>query len=511
MKKLLAATLVLLMILATFSSCGKVVSKIKDLFGDKEQESEQNQGMEADDTIDLGECVIIQLSDRIIYSGNLLTFKDNRYYKGTPKLIDIETARREHGVFMSLLGNKGKFKATAETAQALFDMIAACNKAVGEGGKEDDNIVISNAYNINEVNTQPAIFSSGEAVAISYFYEGTISDIRPIDQISKYKWIYDNAHKYGFIAESSDSNIFRFVGVQHATAAKNMGLYLNNYLNKLNASTVEAPIMLNETTVAYYCPISKVMVPKNYFYDISGNNIDGVIVTVDTSSNKNSLPNIGENENADTLLPTIKDTDSIDSLDDMTQTNDVVYVLYDANIREKASAKESVKIIATAPFGTALTRSAKNNTWSKVTYKTDSGATMYGYISNELITTNKKTVTFIKQENVIGEGENQTIVPVVARLNNDYNASYRLRYFPLADGYPHRVTMELGEIGIIKGGTEVTVLEVSEDKMWAKIRSSAVDVKSNSGEYTGMNLREAEGYIPYNFIENQTVDVPVAG
>ena len=284
MKKLLAATLVILMILATFSSCGKVVSKIKDLFGDKEQESEQNQEMEADDVIDLGEFVIIQLSDEIIYSGNLLTFKDNRYYKGTPSLVDIETARKEHGVLISLLGNKGKFKATQETAQALFDMAAACNKAVGEGGKEDDNIVISNAYNINEVNTQQAIFSSGEAVAVSYCYEGSISDIRPINQISKYKWIYDNAHKYGFIAESSDSNIFRFVGVQHATAAKNMGLYLDDYLNKLNASTVEAPIMLNETTVAYYCPISDVRVPKKYSYEISGNNIDGVIITVNLSS-----------------------------------------------------------------------------------------------------------------------------------------------------------------------------------------------------------------------------------
>ena len=39
----------------------------------------------------------------------------------------------------------------------------------------------------------------------------------------------------------------------------------------------------NGDTIAYTCPISDVKVPKNYLSTISGNNIDGVIVTVDLS------------------------------------------------------------------------------------------------------------------------------------------------------------------------------------------------------------------------------------
>ena len=199
----------------------------------------------------------------------------------------------------------------------------------------------------------------------------------------------------------------------------------------------------------------------------------------------------------------------------METVNDTVYVLYDANIREKASSKTSSKVLGKAPFGAALTRSAKNSAWSKVTYKTDSGATIEGYISNELVTTNKQTVTFIKQETVTGEGENQTTAPVVSKLKGTTN--YRLRYFPLASGYPHAVTLELGEIGQILGGTEVTVLEVSEDKMWAKVTSTKVD-KPVSGDYKKNYTSTATGYIPYEFLEmsgnssgSNQPDTPVVG
>ena len=206
-------------------------------------------------------------------------------------------------------------------------------------------------------------------------------------------------------------------------------------------------------------------------------------------------------ENGETVKApenTNTNTNSGSTATNMETVNDTVYVLYDANIREKASSKASSKVIGKAPFGVALTRSAMNSTWSKITYKTDSGATVEGYISNELVTTNKQTVTFIKQETVTGEGENQTTAPVVSKLKGTTN--YRLRHFPLANGYPHKVTLELGEIGQILGGTEVTVLEVSEDKMWAKISCTKVD-KPESGDYKKNYTSTATGYIPYEFLE----------
>ena len=212
---------------------------------------------------------------------------------------------------------------------------------------------------------------------------------------------------------------------------------------------------------------------------------------VNGETNKSTEDGTGENSNS-----TSKKEDS----DAMTTVNDSVYVLYNANIREQASTKKSVKVLATAPFGKELKRSAMNDEWSKVTFTTESGATVSGYVSNELVTTNKKTVTFVKQETVTGEGENQTTAPVVSKLKGVDTDNYKLRYYPLASGYPHEVTIELGEIGQIQGGTEVTVLEVSEDNMWAKISSKAVDVAVN-GEYTKNYTSEKTGYVPYDFLE----------
>ena len=179
-----------------------------------------------------------------------------------------------------------------------------------------------------------------------------------------------------------------------------------------------------------------------------------------------------------------------DSIANMEAINDTVYVLYDANIRDKTNTKAT--ILGKAPFGAALVRSAKNSAWSKVTYVTDSGAAIEGYVMNELITTNKQTVTFVEQKNADG-GE------VVTKLKG--SSTYRLRHFPLANGYPHTVTLELSEIGLIYGGTEVTVLSVSEDKMWAYIRCSYVDMRMPDGEYCRNNFEEHEGYIVYEFLE----------
>ena len=192
----------------------------------------------------------------------------------------------------------------------------------------------------------------------------------------------------------------------------------------------------------------------------------------------NGLDNKDENEQ----------TDNIEDYG-MERVSDTVYVLHDANIRSAPSSKITAKIIATAPFATALTRSAKNSEWSLVTYVSGDGSTVHGYISNELITVNKQTVTFVEQKTPYG-GD------VITRVKGD--ESRALCYFPLTNGYPHTVTLDIGSAGEIKGGATVIVLQLSQDYMWAKIKCSEVYVELNDGSYT---VLEIDGYIPYEFLE----------
>lgn len=275
----IAITAILLVVsIIAFAIC-QVVDLTANTDSDKEKDTEK-------ETVDLGETTQTQLSNNAIHLGNLLTLNDNKHYQGELELLNIESERKTNGAFISLFGNKSNFEATADTIKALCNMVNDCNSALN-----DDNLVLSNAYDTTKISTQSGIYSSGEAVAISCCFEGSTSDIRPINEVEKYKWIYSNAHKYGFIAVSSKSNVFRYVGELHATAAKTSGLYLDNYLKQLKNATVDNPMKLNASgsIIAYTCPATDVRIPKNYESDTSGNNVDGIIVTVYLSKAVNSV------------------------------------------------------------------------------------------------------------------------------------------------------------------------------------------------------------------------------
>lgn len=281
----IAATAFLLAIsIIAFAIC-QVVDATMHLTSNKEKDDTETEA-----PVDLGETTALQLSkEEVVYSGNLLTLNDEKHYKGEPDLINIYDNR--NGAYLSVRTvNRTKLEATQNTIKNLCQMVIDCNEAIN-----DNNLIVSNAYNTSEITTQSGIYSSGEAIALTCFVEAELSDTGelPINEVSKYKWIYNNAHKYGFIAVSKSSNVFRYVGVQHATAAKSQGLYLNNYLKKLKQATIENPMKLdvNGTAVAYYCPISDVKVPKNYSYVISGDNVDGVIITVSLTSSSNNTAN----------------------------------------------------------------------------------------------------------------------------------------------------------------------------------------------------------------------------
>lgn len=279
----IAVTALLLVIaLTAFVICQVVDATAGMNDNDKDKESDE-------EIVKIGELESKQLSESAIYSGNLLTLNANARYNGEVELVNLQKRddrpKTEAGenTYSVLNAVREKYHATDATAAALNKMLKAFYEA-----KKDDNIFISGAYDISAVETQDAIFSSGEAIALSYFHDyatNGINDKRSIAKVDTYNWIYANAHKYGFVAVSAGSNIFRYIGVTHATAMKTRGLSLDNYLKQLKNSTPDIPMTLNAngTYVAYYCPVSNVQVPKNYAYEISGNNVDGVIVTVNLS------------------------------------------------------------------------------------------------------------------------------------------------------------------------------------------------------------------------------------
>ena len=133
---------------------------------------------------------------------------------------------------------------------------------------------------------------TGLAVDFSlYFPSGTSADF---SGEGEYAWITENAHRFGLILRYTDEKEivtgiasepwhFRYVGLPHAAAMREMGRCLEEYLDYLRAFPYDgAHLFLKQGAVRYevwYEKGSDVHLPIEGEYTVSGNNVDGLIVT----------------------------------------------------------------------------------------------------------------------------------------------------------------------------------------------------------------------------------------
>ena len=172
------------------------------------------------------------------------------------------------------------------------------------------NIVIQDAYRSFEEqqgsgSSTPAGYSDFHT-GLSFRLKDGGNPNRPICDPSlegKYNWLYENAHKYGFIVRYPESKkditgietfeqVFRYVGVAHATYIKSNNLCLEEYLELLRTTyTYDNPLSIKgadgKSYQVYYAAAdenSQIMVSSKYGYEISGDNMNGYIVTVNKAA-----------------------------------------------------------------------------------------------------------------------------------------------------------------------------------------------------------------------------------
>ena len=176
------------------------------------------------------------------------------------------------------------------------EAVKALNLMLGDyySNNADDNIIVGKAYYDGIENT--SVYATGLAFKLTYFVDYT-SDKNlkaSIYGVTKYNWIYENAYKYGFVTMGSgegdeNANVFRYVGVVHATAMKQKKMdTFDSYLAYLKSGTsVSKPLTVSTDEGKmriYYCASNATAyIPEIYTYTVSGNNCDGYIVTVNTS------------------------------------------------------------------------------------------------------------------------------------------------------------------------------------------------------------------------------------
>jgi len=124
-----------------------------------------------------------------------------------------------------------------------------------------------------------------------YFEDGTSADFIGTGE---YQFIDDHAADYGFILRypldkemvtgiGYESWHYRYVGYPHAQIIKEKGLCLEEYIDDMRQYTFENPLTfsgMGQDYQIYFCPEGALYVPNEGSYTVSGNNVDGFIVTV---------------------------------------------------------------------------------------------------------------------------------------------------------------------------------------------------------------------------------------
>ncbi|MFA5658855.1 MAG: M15 family metallopeptidase [Oscillospiraceae bacterium] len=255
----------------------------------------------------------VEYQNGLIFEGELILVNNNTMYS-----ID------EPDDVVSVYENKNKSYYVKDMLVSLKpDVITALNSMATDfvSATGENNLMVISGF--RSVEKQQEIYDADLAdnnattstlVAMAGYSEhhtGYAVDfgIYPADGVYKsydgtgnFAWINNNCYKYGFIVRYKEEKAaitgindetwhFRYVGKPHAFIMQQNNLCFEEYIDYIKQYSFDGIKENCKVTTddggqyeIYYVPVgqtsTEIPVPKNYSYTVSGNNVDGFIVTV---------------------------------------------------------------------------------------------------------------------------------------------------------------------------------------------------------------------------------------
>ena len=240
------------------------------------------------------ENIKLNVSKEQIYQGNLLLInKDTpiqqRFVKeDIVRLYDRSDLTTNYGLLNS------EIKLSEEIAKRFLEMVQAAKE-----DKVSDFLISSGFRSYKE--QEQLYLENGQDYALPAGYSehnmglglDVGSTLSKMETATEGKWIRKNAWKYGFVlrypkdkTEITGINYepwhIRYVGLPHSAIMQEKNFVLEEYLDYLrNEVKLSVTIDQKSFQISYY-PIQNtetIEIPNNTNYEISGNNMDGVIIT----------------------------------------------------------------------------------------------------------------------------------------------------------------------------------------------------------------------------------------
>lgn len=237
---------------------------------------------------------LIEVTVDQIYQGNLLLVNQEYPVRKTSIKSDI-VHLHSHPELTKEYGLTNDIQLSQEIGREFSKMIAAANK---EGVR---NFTITSGFRgFEEQGMLYKQMGSDYALPAGYSEHnlGLSLDVgstqMKMADAPEGKWVEENAWKFGFILRYPKDKTevtgiqyepwhIRYVGLPHSAIMNEKNMVLEEYLDYLREEKVISVSMQGENYTIIYYPITedtKLEVPRNTHYEISGNNMDGVIVTV---------------------------------------------------------------------------------------------------------------------------------------------------------------------------------------------------------------------------------------
>lgn len=254
----------------------------------------------------------VTFTEEQMHTGDLILVNASYAYDFEANASTIALANiRDTQSFYYQVG-KTDFEVAGRIMPYLDQLVAACDSAVGSNLTGVTSAYRTLEYQQNvwdemaELNGQEYAVKyvaapgysehhTGLAVDMSIFYEdgteGTFSESENA------VWMNENAYHYGFVRRYAEDKVgvtgisneawhFRFVGIPHATYMVTNNLCLEEYIDHLrtNASAGNPiTITCDSGTYEVFFTTERTIEEPEGEYTVSGNNVDGYIVTVKTA------------------------------------------------------------------------------------------------------------------------------------------------------------------------------------------------------------------------------------
>ncbi|WP_103104982.1 M15 family metallopeptidase [Brevibacillus reuszeri] len=230
-----------------------------------------------------------------IYKGNLLLVNKDYPVHQEGVASDVVNLVRHNYLIDGYALNDGSIELSEKVAESFLEMVQAAS------ADDVNHFMINSGYRGFE--EQRMLYEKmGSDYALPEGYSehnlGLSLDIgstqMKMDQAPEGKWLKKNAWKYGFILRYPEDKVaitgiqyepwhYRYLGLPHSAIIQEKNFTLEEYLDYLKEVKETTVTALGESYRIFYYPVvqdTMIQVPANRKYVISGDNREGVIVTV---------------------------------------------------------------------------------------------------------------------------------------------------------------------------------------------------------------------------------------